>query len=85
MTQPSAYIAEALSSLSTMLEADGYRLQLEEPVPGLLVAKIEAGPDACADCLVPREIMRRYFVDALRPVCDLGVPEIKLLYPGEPG
>jgi len=66
-----------------MLEADGYGLELSEAGPSTLVARIEAGPDACAECLVPKDMMRRYFEDALRPVCEMGLPEIRLLYPGE--
>lgn len=66
-----------------MLEADGYGLELSEAGPSTLVARIEAGPDACAECLVPKDMMRRYFEDALRPVCETRLPEIRLLYPGE--
>lgn len=66
-----------------MLEADGYALELSAELPAVLVARIVAGPDACADCLVPKAIMRHYFEDALRPVCDLRIPDIRLVYPGE--
>lgn len=83
MRQPSAAVSQALSSLRTMLEADGYGLEVSETGAATLVARIAAGPDACEDCLVPKDMMRRYFEDALRPVCDLGVPEIRLVYPGE--
>jgi hypothetical protein len=83
MTSPPAHITNALASLGTMLEADGYRLALSEEGPAILVARIEAGPDACEDCLVPKPMMRRYFEDALAPVCDLGLPGIRLVYPGE--
>lgn len=83
MALPPPFITEALSSLSAMLETDGYGLELREAGPSTLVARIEAGPDACADCLVPKDMMRRYFEDALRPVCETGLPEIRLLYPGD--
>jgi hypothetical protein len=83
MAAPAPVISQALSSLRTRLEADGYGLELSEDGPAALVARIEAGPDACADCLVPKPMMRRYFEDALRPVCDFGMPEIRLVYPGE--
>ena len=66
-----------------MLEADGYALELSAELPSTLVARIVAGPIACQDCLVPKAIMRHYFEDALRPVCDLGIPDIHLVYPGE--
>ncbi|MDG2005572.1 MAG: hypothetical protein P8J20_19790 [Novosphingobium sp.] len=83
MPTPPPFITEALSRLGSMLEADGYALELSEAAGSNLVARIEAGPDACADCLVPKDMMRRYFEDALRPVCELGVPRIELVYPGE--
>lgn len=83
MASPPRHIAEALASLGTMLDADGYRLSLSEEGTSTLIATIAAGPDACEDCLVPKEMMRRYFEDALRPVCELGLPEIRLVYPGD--
>jgi len=85
MASPPDFITEALSSLKGMLEADGYGLDLSEEGAIRLVARIEAGPDACEDCLVPKDMMRRYFEEALRPVCEFGVPEIRLVYPGEQG
>lgn len=85
MTSPLPFIADALAPLGRMLDADGYRLSLSEQGAMTLVATIEAGPDACTDCLVPKEMMRRYFEDALRPVCELGVPQILLVYPGDSG
>jgi hypothetical protein len=85
MASPAPHIADALSSLKAMLEADGYGLELSEAGASTLVARIDPGPDACEDCLVPKDLMRRYFEEALRPVCELGVPEIRLVYPGETG
>jgi len=83
MALPAPFIAEALTSLKAMLEADGYGLELSETGAATLVARIEPGPDACTDCLVPKDMMLRYFEAALRPVCELGMPEIRLVYPGE--
>jgi hypothetical protein len=83
MASPPPFIAEALSSLKTMLEADGYGLELSEDGSAALVARIVASPGACEDCLVPKEMMRRYFQDALTPVCEFGLPDIRLVYPGE--
>ncbi len=83
MTAPPPHIANALTSLTAMLDADGYRLSVSEEGPAKLVARIEAGPDACEDCLVHKDLMRRYFEDALRSVCELGLPDIRLIYPGD--
>ncbi len=73
-------ITEALASLGAMLEADGYALELREEGVNLLVAEIKAGPDACADCLVPKDMMRGYFDSALRKALDVP-PDVELIYP----
>ena len=69
----------AVSGLRSTLEADDYRMSVAESGAGVEVT-ITAGPDACADCLVPKPIMRNILHAAL------GVPEdaIVLTYPGEP-
>lgn len=83
MTPASPMIVDALASLRAMLEADGYRLELGEEGPDLLVAAISPGPAACADCLVPKDMMRSYFESALRNVLEFGMPEIRLIYPAD--
>ncbi len=75
-------IADALASLGAMLEADGYELELREEGAELLVAEIRAGPDACAECLVPKDMMRGYFDSALRKALDMP-PDVELIYPAD--
>jgi hypothetical protein len=75
-------IAQALASLGAMLEADGYELALREEGADLLVAEIRAGPDACAECLVPKDMMRGYFDSALRKALD-APPAVELIYPAD--
>ena len=75
-------IAEALASLSAVLEADGYELERREEGADLLVAEIKAGPDACAECLVPKDMMRGYFDNALRKALD-APPAVELIYPAD--
>ena len=75
-------IADALASLREMLAADGYDLDLHDDGADILVAEIKAGPDACADCLVPKEMMRGYFDSALRSALDMP-PEVRLIYPSD--
>jgi hypothetical protein len=49
--------AEKMADIATMLAADGYRLAVEEN--GHRVAlTVSPGPDACEDCLVPRDVFR---------------------------
>jgi hypothetical protein len=49
--------AQRAAGLSSALEADGYHLAIDEADARLSVV-ITAGPDACADCLVPKDLMR---------------------------
>jgi hypothetical protein len=49
--------SERAVALSSALEADGYHLAIEEMDSKLSVV-ITAGPDACEDCLVPKDLMR---------------------------
>ena len=69
----------ALSGLRSTLEADDYRMSISES-GGTVEVTITAGADACADCLVPKPIMRNILHAAL------GVPEdaIVLVYPADP-
>jgi hypothetical protein len=49
--------AEKMADIATMLAADGYNLAVEEN--GHRVAlTVSPGPDACEDCLVPKDLMR---------------------------
>jgi hypothetical protein len=49
--------SERAVALTSALEADGYQLAIEEADSKLSVV-ITAGPDACEDCLVPKDLMR---------------------------
>ena len=50
------YLERAVA-LTSALEADGYHMAIEEADAKLSVI-ITAGPDACEDCLVPKDLMR---------------------------
>jgi hypothetical protein len=62
-------LESAFQRFKDMLESDGYSLTWS--VTGVeadrVVVQIEAGPDACADCLVPLPIMEAIMTDALAP------------------
>ena len=62
--------------LASTLAADGYRMEFAEDGDRLRVTII-ATPDACADCLVPKNLMRSMLEQ------QLGVPanRIDLTYP----
>jgi hypothetical protein len=55
----------ALRSIRDTLEADGYSLVWSIEEPNQIGVRVVAGADACADCLVPAEIMRAILSNAL--------------------
>lgn len=69
----------ALPGIRNTLAADDYHLTATRTPTGVGV-HITAGPTACDDCLVPKQLMRAMLRDAL------GVPEstITLRYPTDP-
>jgi hypothetical protein len=53
--------SERAVALTSALEADGYQLAIKEvgtAADAKLSVIITAGPDACEDCLVPKDLMR---------------------------
>ena len=70
---------ERAGEIAAALAADGYHLQIAETGVRVRVT-ITAGPGACADCLVPENLMRGILGQAL------GVAEdaIDLTYPSTP-
>ena len=55
----------ALRGLRDTLEADGYALEWSLAEQDQIEVRVVAGADACADCLVPAELMRTILSDAL--------------------
>ena len=49
-------ITTALAGIQSALQADGYDLRVAVE-PGRVTVSIEAGPDSCAECLVPVQLM----------------------------
>ncbi|WES64510.1 hypothetical protein P0L94_00230 [Microbacter sp. GSS18] len=65
-----------LQGLRQSLEADDYHLTVD--VEGeAAVATIIAGPDACAECLVPKRLMKMM----LAPMIGVDAERIELSYP----
>jgi len=50
-------IKQALEPISKSLQADGYELVVNSFEEGVLSVEIQAGPKACVECLVPKELM----------------------------
>jgi hypothetical protein len=72
--------AERLQALRSSLAADGYSLEVTER-GGRIGAVIRAGPGTCADCLVPKDLMRAILGQAL----GIDGETIDLSYPSEAG
>lgn len=53
-----AAIDAALRGLRDMLEADGYELVWSMEEQNQIGIRVVAGSDACAECLVPPDLMR---------------------------
>jgi hypothetical protein len=62
-----AGLETAFGRFRDMLASDGYTLSWSVIGQGRVVVQIEAGPDACADCLVPLPVMEAIMSDALAP------------------
>jgi hypothetical protein len=74
--------ANVTTLLKGMLEPDGYDAivrEWPENDEGPATIEIVAGAGACADCLVPKDVMRMVLANELPP----GVQLADLRYPGE--
>jgi hypothetical protein len=58
-------LTDALQQLRDVLTGDGYDLDWALNERNQVAVKVVAGPDACADCLVPQPIMAAILTDAL--------------------
>ena len=70
--------SERTAALASTLEADGYHLAIEE-LDSRLAVTITAGPDACEDCLVPKDLMRSMLGSELGVDAEL----IDITYPAD--
>ena len=76
-----AAIRESLEALQTCFEADGYRLTIEGVRDGRLRIVVEAGENACEECLLARDVATSMIETSLPS--DSGVTALELVYPGE--
>ncbi|NYF16824.1 hypothetical protein HDC37_001649 [Microbacterium sp. AK009] len=69
MTEPTKpqTVDEALRQFTDMMAADGYVLSWEPSDPQRIVVRIDATEGACADCLVPANVMEAIMAKALEP------------------
>ncbi len=76
-----AALQEAIASVASMLSADGYALKVERADTEALVLNVEAGPEACAECLVPAAVLELYVRDALAHAAQWSDVHLELRYP----
>jgi len=76
-----ATIASHLEGFREGLVADGYDLVVDGFADGTARLRITAGPDACAECLVPKKLMVSMLEESLKELPD--VRAIEVAYPGE--
>ncbi|MGH3756693.1 hypothetical protein [Actinophytocola sp.] len=72
-------VSRAIADVTRVLAADGYEMAIETVAAGNVAVSIVAGPDACADCLVPKAIMLEMIKDRLPAT----VRHVSLRYPNE--
>jgi hypothetical protein len=80
VTLTNAEVTQRLSSITAVLAADGYLMTVDGPSDGRLTARIEATPEACAECLVPKQVLGGLLAQAIGDA-SLGEDAIDLRYP----
>lgn len=75
----SATYMSALRGISETLAADGYRVTAVATADGDANVTISAGPEACEDCLIPKELM----VNMLKAELPASVRQINVTYPND--
>ena len=75
-------VVAALHPYSSGLEADGYSLQVGLAEGNGLHLEIVAGPEACEDCLIPKEMFTPMIASTLNSK-GLAFDQITLVYPND--
>ena len=75
-------VVSALQPFSSGLQADGYSLQVGLADGDGLQVEIVAGPDACEDCLIPKEMFTPMIISTLNSK-GLAFEKVTLVYPND--
>jgi hypothetical protein len=74
---------DALRPVGDLLAADGYQLGVSAAAAAAATLTVTAGPDACAECLVPKQVFEAIATKHLR---DRGITvDIDVVYPAPDG
>jgi len=63
------------------LVADGYDIRVDDFADGIARLRITAGGDACAECLVPKNVMVPMLESALKEIPE--IRHVDVVYPNE--
>jgi hypothetical protein len=74
-------VESAVTTARMMLMNDGYDVELASCEGGVLSLKVVAGPDACEDCLVPKEMLAG-LIQAKLP-SESSFSRVDLIYPAD--
>ncbi len=72
----------ALAPFASGLAADGYALEVTESGSGGLRVQIVAGPDACEECLIPKELFAGMVTTRLDAE-GVAFSDLTLVYPAD--
>jgi hypothetical protein len=72
----------ALATVADALAADGYLLALSQAAPDKLILEIQAGPQACEDCLLPKTMMQKLCESSITSA-GLETMTLQIIYPVE--
>ncbi len=71
-----------MAPFSSGLAADGYALKVRRSVSGGLAVEIAAGPDACEDCLIPKDMFTGMLFSRLTSE-GVEFSDLSLVYPAD--
>jgi hypothetical protein len=71
----------ALAPFADGLSADGYLLKVDAVSNRIMTVRIEAAPEACADCLVPKSVMKAMLKDIVSETLE--VDDVEVSYPAD--
>lgn len=73
VSQQSQRFSEVLEPILATLQGDGYDSSVRVDDSSQTVSvKIDATPNACAECLVPEDVLRQILLDALNSAAPEG-------------
>ncbi len=76
-------VSQALAPLAQALAADDYRLTCTRPADHHVLITVDAGPSACGDCLVPKDLTERMALRHLRGLAPTAGWTVEIRYPAD--